>query len=493
MLINDLLQAPPVPRAPSAPKRRPWSPWILSGLLLAVLVSLGILLTVYFHRAFGAGSQLQAALAETDRLDPRWQLRDIEARRSWPADESNGALTALAAHKSLPPGCRAGQLARRLLAEQPPQALLPEARAEALRAELAKADAALADARKLKDFPRGRFPAAYAADFVSTPTPCEPARTAAQLLAGELVLLAHADEADPALQCVGGILGCARAVGDEPLVASQRIRMECRVLAAEALQRALAQGVPSPRALRAVQEEPETENTDSLLYVALRGERGGYDWLMAKLQGGEIRPGDVTRGGTRLLDRLDEAETGGLREQRAALLRFMNQAVQAAALDLHKRAPALRELDAAAHRLPPVARRVAEPFTPAATEEQRALALLRCAIVAAAAEHFRLRNGHWPAGPDLLKRHGYLAEVPLDPYDGAPLRWRVLEDGVVVYSLGPDGQDNGGTLSGGDWPADGSDVGFRLWDSARRRQSAAPAPPGNRGGNRLASHTAPGE
>jgi len=34
--------------------------------------------------------------------------------------------------------------------------------------------------------------------------------------------------------------------------------------------------------------------------------------------------------------------------------------------------------------------------------------------------------------------------VPADPYDGKPLRYRRLSDGVVVYALGFDRKDNGG-------------------------------------------------
>jgi hypothetical protein len=71
--------------------------------------------------------------------------------------------------------------------------------------------------------------------------------------------------------------------------------------------------------------------------------------------------------------------------------------------------------------------------------------------------------------------------VPLDPYDGQPLRCRRLKDGVVAYSVGPDGKDDGGNLrpeqaeegaEGG-----GLDVGFRLWDVAHRRQPPRPPPP----------------
>jgi hypothetical protein len=52
----------------------------------------------------------------------------------------------------------------------------------------------------------------------------------------------------------------------------------------------------------------------------------------------------------------------------------------------------------------------------------------------------------------------------------------------VIYSTGPDQIDNGGKLDHGMPPRFGTDVGYRLWDPARRRQpapkpNAVPVPP----------------
>src|SRR5262249_2986939 len=63
MLTDDLVQASPVP------KSRPWSPWVLAGLLQLMLLSLGFLATVYFYRTVGRGSLLQQALTDTNGLE----------------------------------------------------------------------------------------------------------------------------------------------------------------------------------------------------------------------------------------------------------------------------------------------------------------------------------------------------------------------------------------------------------------------------------------
>jgi hypothetical protein len=88
-----------------------------------------------------------------------------------------------------------------------------------------------------------------------------------------------------------------------------------------------------------------------------------------------------------------------------------------------------------------------------------------------AVERYRVANNRWPDTlPELVP--AYLPKVPLDPYDGAPLRYRRLSDGVVIYSVGADGKDNGGKLTDGR-TREGIDVGFRLWDVSQRRQPAA--------------------
>ena len=78
---------------------------------------------------------------------------------------------------------------------------------------------------------------------------------------------------------------------------------------------------------------------------------------------------------------------------------------------------------------------------------------------------------------------GLLKRVPSDPYDGAPLRYRVRDDRVVIYSVAQDLEDNGGTFDGKAGYTKGTDLGFTLWNAAQRRllplpakEPAAPAP-----------------
>lgn len=60
-----------------------------------------------------------------------------------------------------------------------------------------------------------------------------------------------------------------------------------------------------------------------------------------------------------------------------------------------------------------------------------------------AIELYRQQRGSLPTAlGDLVP--AYLSELPLDPFDGKPLRYQQTDGGYVLYSVGPDGSDGGG-------------------------------------------------
>jgi hypothetical protein len=92
------------------------------------------------------------------------------------------------------------------------------------------------------------------------------------------------------------------------------------------------------------------------------------------------------------------------------------------------------------------------------------LALQRAAQAALAVERYRV--GGKSSLPDSLVQlvPKYLPAVPADPYDGKPLRYKKLSPkGYVVYSLGRNRQDDGGTPRPAGGQADGPyDVTFAV-------------------------------
>jgi hypothetical protein len=88
----------------------------------------------------------------------------------------------------------------------------------------------------------------------------------------------------------------------------------------------------------------------------------------------------------------------------------------------------------------------------------------RAAEVLVAATRFRLANGSLPESATALVPD-YLPAVPLDPFTtDAPLRTKRADDGwLIVYSVGPDGEDDGGPPPRGTQrPQENDDIGLRM-------------------------------
>ena len=78
-------------------------------------------------------------------------------------------------------------------------------------------------------------------------------------------------------------------------------------------------------------------------------------------------------------------------------------------------------------------------------KELWSIAWIRTVVTTFAVERFRLKYGQRPADTAALVPE-FLPEVPQDPIDEKPLRYRREANGYVVYSIGANGRDDGGRL-----------------------------------------------
>jgi hypothetical protein len=492
--MNESLQTPVRPT-----ERRLW-PAVVLLLLVPVLLVVG----GYLYFASAADRQLREAVAEAERLDPHWRLEEVEANRADVPDERNAAVWVRAAKRQVPakwpvweiplPWEKLAALEASFQSLEPQRQLSAE-QTTALRNELERAAAAVADARKLADLPEGRYSVAYSPDWINYPRRhAQDAREVAHLLEYDALLRAQDGDADGALASCRAALNAGRSLGDEPMLVSQLVRMACRAAAVERVQWVLAQGEPSDAALLQMQQLLEKEEPEPLLLYGVRGERGGMDRLLEALQTGKIQKTArqyamdcLTDGDPAVsVKTLPLLSPAVVVSQRAAMLRHMNRFVEIAKLPPEQQEAPLKELSATLKGEPLLVWLLAPSVEMIPQAYRRSRADLRCAIAALAAERYRRATGHWPDRPEVLVEAGYLAQVPEDPYDGRPLRLRRLDDGLVIYSVGPDHQDDGGNLGRTKSPASGIDLdyrlwdvtqgidlGFRLWDVTHRRQPPA--------------------
>lgn len=95
------------------------------------------------------------------------------------------------------------------------------------------------------------------------------------------------------------------------------------------------------------------------------------------------------------------------------------------------------------------------------------LAIHRTSIAALAVERFRRANaGQAPRSLEELVP-AYLAAVPMDPFDGKPLKYKLDAGGYVIYSVDRDRADDGGVLYGhgsgvAGRPPERRDLGIRI-------------------------------
>jgi hypothetical protein len=482
---------PPDRRPPPRRKRFLW----LGALTLLSLCLLGW--GWYTYLSLSSTRQIEEAVAETDRLDPGWRQEELEATRPNISDEENAALCVLEVKRLLPSpwptprpvstpssdGASVGTGSTRTilddLATLPPEVQLTAAQIGELREDLHKAAAARAEARKLARLPRGRYAFSWPLTLFPAAFPGQDARAATRVLGMDAALRAQEGDANGALAAARAMVNAGRSIGNEPDTMCQLARLACQAFAVGNLERTLAQGQPSPPMLAALQEALQEEAAEPLLLISLRGERARLHRMFEAVRSGEIQPSQVAAVSGWQATAVNLGGGTYLRRAHAPCLRYLNEAVEIAKLPPERQRPEWQRLEAKARELPLLARMWAPTFTRTAGAFQRNQALLRAACVGPALERYRCAKGQWPDSLASLVTAGLLGEMPADPYDGKPLRYRRLTDGVVVYAIGPDGKDDGGTLNRQNPTATGSDIGFRLWDVPQRRR---PPPSPSAGG-----------
>jgi hypothetical protein len=450
-------------------------------LLYAGLVLLALCVVrggyVYFYAA--PERRLQEAIAETDRLEPSgWRLSELEARRAVLPDGQNSALHVLAVKPMIPDRWASAPQFTDLFQGLPPEIQLDEPQTTALRTEIQKLGPALAEVRKLADLPNGRFFIVWSQDVFSILLPGQQnARELATVLSYDALLRAQENDLDGALASCRGILNAGRAIGDEPFAISQLIIMACQSIAVGKIERALAEGQPAEAALAPLQRLLEEEQGRSSLLIAARGERAIHDRFMQALEDGQVKTASVPGIAGETWANALISVPGYVKNNREVLLRHLTQAVEIAKLPPEQQKDPLRQWEAQIRDLPEPARQLCPAMRKIADSHHRNLAQVRCALAAVAAERYRQAQRRWPEALSLLVTRGLLTEVPADPYTGQPLRLKPLGDGILIYSVGPDGRDDGGKIDREHPLNEGTDLGFRLWDVPRRRQLPLPPVP----------------
>ena len=447
-------------------RRRRWLPVLL--LVGTVAVAFGLAWRAHLARP--------PAAPELDAAEPGWRLADRRPPADPLPDDQNAVIAVQAAYAFIPKGVGSPKV--RALEVDTWPAALDAANAQVLDPRLLAwwraSTAAITAGRRVVNFPRGEFK-------VVPPDDLFVARFMRMFEAGDVAAHLHLDAAlaarhgDPAgaVESVRALFHLGRVFGREPLDHSYHWGLGCDVAAAHGLARALAVAELPDADLAGLADELSAAAKPRLA-DALRDLRAVADDACDAAADGRTdnRTGlQHTAFGHPALSRASAAAYTTLRvrgdqvELRDRLTGFVAVAERPAhewysGLNAVPPPPADWQ-----HLIQYSQDHAARGLVWAALWHQ---AVLRAARTAVGCERFRLANGRWP---DALPE-----PVPTDPYTGRPLRFTRHADGLTVYSVGPDGTDDGGDLRPYPGRPSHQDVGIRLWDVAARRQPAEVGP-----------------
>ncbi len=462
---------------------------LVAAVAVAVVAGAG----AYFAGLFDSSARrtLGPLVAKLDAEEPGWRVGEVDAAHNatLPPPERNSATQILKAHALVPDLTMAYWNGTEAFYDKPSRHLPDAKTLGELLAAHGQCAGAVAAARRVRDLPAGGIPLTFAKPnpFATLLPDIQNLRGGAAVLMLDAAVLAHAGDAAGALDDCRAILNVASGVGDEPTLISQLVRMAVAGIAVRETERTLAwTAAPPAEKLAELQARLLQERDVPRLVYGLRGERASLFQICEAVGDGSLTLGALGAGpapGSTADLIATRFVRGSFRRAQVQVLTRFGELITAAKLPDPERDAAMSAAVAAIPRpgtIPAVETMVGMimPAVEKCSEaETRARAQLGATATALACERYRLANGRWPATLGEIPP-GILKTVPADPYTGKPLLYRVLPDGIAVYSVGLDGADDGGTdlrarmVKGG---PPGGDIGVRLWNPDLRR--AAPLPP----------------
>jgi hypothetical protein len=274
-----------------------------------------------------------------------------------------------------------------------------------------------------------------------------------------VILRAENGQPEAAVRSMHSSFALARSVSREPLIVPQLTRLACEVLTVSTLERALNRSAFTDEQLLGLSRSVSEAEDLSAMSGAFVGERCcGIAIFEAPAHQKLQIVGDLPA-----VPILELYEAIGMADADQRLyLEMMDDYIRANALPLHQRQEAVNAAVERIENLPKtrvLVRKIIGAYANVTKLDLRTIGRLRTAQAAVAVERYRLSAGRLPHTlADLVP--GYLEAVPTDPFDGKDLRYKKLEAGFVVYSIGEDETDNGGKEPPPKGKREDSDVTF---------------------------------
>lgn len=270
-------------------------------------------------------------------------------------------------------------------------------------------------------------------------------RGLARVLALEATVRAHRGDVDGAVESLHALGTLTRSIRDEPLLVSQLVAAAVDGVAASRTLDVASQLPLSDEQLRSFQELFRERDYLARVHHGIVGERAFGHSLFADPSGLDSQAIGLPRGAL-VLVKFRHRDHEFYLENMTTLARATEtswpEALQAAD-ELEAKMRGIGGFD----RFQLMLSALAIPAQRAImTAGARSDANARMADAALGILRFRLRQGREPETlAELVPAD--LEAVPIDPYDGRPIRYKVVDGTVILYSVGPDRTDNDGLES----------------------------------------------
>ncbi len=333
---------------------------------------------------------------------------------------------------------------------------------EASRAFVAKHAELLHSLRKSTEMEPGRFFAFDSENGFPDDQPTKQFRTAAKLLRLEATLALIDRDTDRALQDVGAIFQLSASAENTPSIIGRLIQIVTTGSAVYLINDSLRAGEIDAESLAQLQKKLEIRERDNMRW-ALLGERAYFVRMCELLLSGKV-PSDKS------------SVTTTNRYLKIMPIRWFVRINQIRGVEMFSRMIAASDkprdlIDATLEIEEEVkglsnrfwlAKTLMAPLSKTAVLHARLLSEIRCARAMIAAEQFRLSHGQLPTTMNQLIPN-YLPDRPIDPMDDQPIRLITSDEGLVIYSIGEDRKDDGGSVIAIEGEKKSRDWGYRLF------------------------------
>jgi len=284
----------------------------------------------------------------------------------------------------------------------------------------------------------------YPIDLLKGPTTPIPhigeVRHGCTLLCMEAVLLASHGDPNGAAEAIAAALSVAGSLDQEPVPISHLVRMGGAAWAASTLERTLHQAAFTDAQLEMLYRAFSDIHADDGLLRSLAGEQCGMlsvferPWAIDSSFFHKPPPLPVLQA---------YAALGLSAREGTIFLDHMAECIRIVQLPTFERLAAVQAAEANFRGRRGLLVNVSEHVPSLISREVRTIAQIETAKTALGVERYRLMQGMLPETlAPLVPR--YLPKIPPDPFDGRSLRYKQIERGFVVYSVGEDGADDGG-------------------------------------------------